>query len=431
LAEDAIEIRKGWRYVKHMNMLVGGENHIAENEARDFFQEKNPNELAVGFIVQYFLISLDGSFCLPLISIPRTSQNRETEFKFVEGLAEMMKRLNHELKLVCSDGFGSVISLKNKIEEKLGILYLFDPSHVVKLCRNAILNHEIEVAKNGVMVRFDVDILIKLWHANSELGKFVRETISVEAIDPIDRQSFGPVREVMKKEFYEQLEKDPDLPTSCLGEFFRHLDLYYSIFNSTWETIKKQIEEIQKCEIYFQKISSNKRNEPKLSSELSVFVSTSLKNAKQLLIEEPNVNLPALNTTMVENCFSLVRSKQQYPDILQYYEVFHGAYREMIKRAAFDNPVPMIREESMGCYPTFTSKTVSINLLKNFNSKEERREATKTKNRGSPDDVTFCRKIARNFPPTRRVTSVRDATASVSSINPKAEPGRAPTRTKL
>jgi hypothetical protein len=132
---DEIEIRAGYFFDKHKNLVVGGTKGVSVKEAESFYKE-NMEKCTAKYVLQFAFTSLDGSFTTMLPFFPSTKASASFVQSIVSKVIEGFKSAGVEIFGSCSDGWSGCLKYVKKMKEHItGFVHFFDYVHVVKLMR--------------------------------------------------------------------------------------------------------------------------------------------------------------------------------------------------------------------------------------------------------------------------------------------------------
>jgi len=342
LVFDEIEIRAGLCYLKRTGRLIGFSTPVSERNIKTFLeQHKKPEERIAKKVFQVFFVSLDGTISLPLCFYPTTGASGQWVFSTVSTLLLSFKEYGIDIVWGSSDGFSGSSDFIKKMSTKFPqYSHIFDYVHVVKNLRNTLLNKVLKNSQCGS--GFCMKTLWTLFEENSAYQSLLK----IDDLAPSDKMALVPVKNLWK--VLPELEKESSPDCYALLTFIKQMKTFYDVFDSPGITFQERIGKLIQVESFFSSWSSDPQwKDFSITSELEVQISTSLKSLQSIgsayekVFGVPLPHISYFGTNIVENYFSIIRSKIRYPNFFEYAYTSNRAWIELVKVFAKDRPYPM------------------------------------------------------------------------------------------
>jgi hypothetical protein len=192
-----MEIRQSLVYCPRQGKVIGFTGDVARN-ATSLSQTKIvPDDLAKT-VSQFFLVSLDGNFCVPILHAGYDAKNPVEHLKkCLSQIQDLVLKLsNGRVKIIGGSSDGALASIEFATTQTVFAEYhhLGDFSHLVKRMRNTLLSSPLFLEENGQMYEFSIHTLSEL-HGKESL---LRELLGDGSIlCPQDRMDMDPVLKLL------------------------------------------------------------------------------------------------------------------------------------------------------------------------------------------------------------------------------------------
>lgn len=160
----------------------------------------------------------------------------------------------------------------------------------------------------------------------------------------------------------------------ALAKYFKMTKMLYDLFDSDGEKDQK-LEQIQELLQYF--VENPHGKDKWISDNLRTAISITLKNVDYLLRSNFVTRTSHLTSNIVENFFSVIRSKVLYPSYYDYCILYRKAWFELVLTFTEGNPVPTRKKNLSKTMKYLNQKNISfkksylLSLVKKHTDKEK------------------------------------------------------------
>lgn len=349
---DEMEIRHGLVYCPRQAKIVGWIGETAQTAEDVYKRQKKvaPQDLAKN-VCQFFLVTLDGLFCAPVLHAGFDPVHPK------DFLTECMKKIQrlvaqasgNRLQIVAGSSDGAPGSFKFATSQTVFPKYrhISDFSHIIKRMRNHLINSSISLPIDGEIVEFSIYTLSEVGREDEILKELLADG---EIISPQDRMEMEPVMKLLDCQIRERLQEYSTAAVKGLKEFLDFMNDFYQLFRCVDLTRECKIRESHRLLKVFQNWQQLSRN--LLPIQLCEEVHFTLFNVMELLKEFPHVqiNLCSLSTLMVEHYFSTIRYKTKCPSMIEYCRLTKIAWLRLQAVLAERSPFQLAKRSLSKCY---------------------------------------------------------------------------------
>ena len=460
---DAITISRGYMYVEHVALLVGAKSsanggsgaiRLADIKKHTLEQLR---DMVGTHVLQLFWTSLDGRASMPIGYIVTQGDDPAETAAAISMAIETLAQHGIQTVFTSSDGFIGCADFVRRMEawaaahptrpKDLPLVHVFDYVHVLKCIRNRLLNAGFTLAGGTTISLKD---LARIWvdaasssssqEPPDEWRRLKRELFNLlkeDDVVPSDKMNWQAVKNLFS--LPEKLRKlaPADQTTSGLADFFSKMKDYYDVFSG--DKAMTAAERLGKLDATIKWFFDTPKNGTGLTDELAFSLRTTATSLRRLVVwQESPVNsfwpshtahpiFSFLSTNVVENFFSIIRSKFRYPSLVMYATAYHAAYHYLVWRLAPDSGCPQFKAPIGQAYGNADGIAFSFKTDVQHWSPKEKEDAVKktyaenTVGISSKDEharlTQAALEIAARLRPTRKLLTIREATC-------KKRPGR-------
>lgn len=460
---DAITISRGYTYVEHVALLVGakssangGSGAIRLTDIKKHTLEQL-RDMVGTHVLQLFWTSLDGKASMPIGYIVTQGDDPAETAGAVSTAIDALAQHGIQTVFTSSDGFIGCAEFIRRMDawasahptrpKDLPLVHVFDYVHVLKCIRNRLLNVGFTLA-NGTTI--SMKDLARIWldaaassqqqQQSDEWRRLRRELFNLVKEDdvvPSDKMNWAAVKNLflLPDKLRQLLPTDPT--AGALALFFNKMNDYYDVFSGN--KAMTAAERLAKLDETVKWFLDTPRNGIGLTDELVFSLRSTAASLHRLVAwQEHASNLfwPShtahavfsfLSTNVVENFFSIIRSKFRYPSLVMYATAYHAAYRYLVWRLAPDSGCPQFKAPIGMAYGNVEGIAFSFKTDVRHWSPSEKEAAIKityvenisgiSGKEEHDQHVQAALEIAARLRPTRKLLTIREATC-------KKRPGR-------
>ncbi len=319
IAYDETDIRNGLIYSKKYGVVIGAEEIMTPNEIVDNYREEQLGRKVSDQVIQFFLVDAEGTIAIPIAcyGLSRASNHAQytiDKLKIIIHALEQYQPKNVKIRWSSSDGLADNDLVSSRMKQFMcqsggNWYHFFDYQHLVKNLRNAIFNEDLRQT-DGTIV--SVDGLME--------GRKTYNNIPETCIAVGDRMKWEPVKALLKKQVINTYKKDTRPSVKNVGLYLEQARSYYKNWNDNTIGIESKISALDKALKYFSSFTSTSISTAVKHMKLSV------ESLKMLTNETKRFKTSCLSTMIVENFFSIVKTKNRYPSIFEYAQIQSSAY---------------------------------------------------------------------------------------------------------
>ena len=334
LCWDEIEIRAGLVWNPSTKELLGRtKGPIAEKEVQTQDWVDMMSQLAT-HALQFFLVSLDGTFSDPIGFFPTHGVQVELLMRIFDYLeATLRVDMGDKAISLCatiSDAFVSNGKFMAEMKSKHpSVPHLFDALHNVKNLRNSINNGEVVKDKIG----FSLCTLDSLLTHDDQTIRQKFQALHPLSPFPKDTMDMAPIEALLKADLSRELRLHSDTAAKLLGEYLEQVRTFQECFSDNDMDHAERFQKLDSFLVYLSTVIG-------LTDGLKGHLTVSVQGLKKMstLCEESGCHfVPSIfGTIVVENFFSQVRRKVRYPSLWEYAVFSRRAEMELIKQNAQD-----------------------------------------------------------------------------------------------
>eukprot|EP00733_Pompholyxophrys_punicea_P000969 Pompholyxophrys_punicea_v1_NODE_394_length_2057_cov_16.152888.p1 type:complete len:443 gc:universal NODE_394_length_2057_cov_16.152888:385-1713(+) len=294
IVSDKMEICHGFQFFSSTDVMLGADDGpIYEKDARKVDWEEKISKMAT-HILQLFLVSTDGRFSMPLGFVPMAGLNGDKMFGTMLPIFNFFEQTSNPISIDwgSSDGFSAHSTYLNQEAGFTKYVHIFDPVHVVKNLRNALLNGSI--LSPECPQGFSLQTLGDLRNSSdADIRKIFREVLPHEhCVYPDDKMNVDNVILVSSEKVTSRLLNLPleEHKARSRGKYLENIRIWYACWNDNEIPLDQKIVKLENVVKYFQSIqdfnSERQKGEEsvgKLGSNLFGQIVTSLESLKILI----------------------------------------------------------------------------------------------------------------------------------------------------
>lgn len=380
---DEIDIREGLAFGPNNTLIGTTLNGIKEKDVLTFYDEnkgKIPSKIA-NRVFQIFYVALDGSACIPIHYIPSRDLSAEKAFSYIKSIVDEAAKHKIQIKWTSSDLFSGFASYLELMKAEYGDwMHFLDMSHVIKCIRNSGLGSE---WKNpDCSEGFSIRDLVTLWFSDEQL----RKKIKLRRIWPVDKQDMESPKLLF--ELIPALKDSSNTKIQALAKLLQHLSNYYECWSDGTKAASEKLDQIKQFIDYLEKWKLKNGTENFISHQsFSAIKVTHASLIKFKAFFESTLQIPLnnfcfLDTLIVENFFSMIRSKVRYPNLWQYSCIHSAAWRELVKKFASDCSYSQRSGKIGQKYPNQKGLKFTMSMVNGITPMEKAKSHERQNNRG-------------------------------------------------
>jgi hypothetical protein len=377
LSMDALALQMGVLWCDYRKELLGcvgreagGPGAISERELASHPDKYSPIVLhpQIASQVQTIFFTLtSGKLTLPVSYVVQQSEQGKVLFEVVQTLVTELEKIGAVVTWVCSDGFTSCEDYRLRLNEWLKktqrttpLVHIFDYTHLEKNLRNHLLNKPFASLGNDP-VFFSMSTLIDIRAAacndDDDACRALVALLPNEVLVPSDKMEWAPVKALFKvAPALRRVIAANRLPAlhrhmTAIAEYIDNMERLYSAFAFCdgkplpWRT---RLANLQAAVEYF--TAPSRSEQYSLSTATAKHLTTTLESMtklwswreEQARLRGDTESLAALDMTpwthlstlVVENFFSIVRSKVRIPTLMDFADAYRKAFNLLVFRLA-------------------------------------------------------------------------------------------------
>jgi len=328
---DEMEIRKGLTFRNSTREIIGlAEGAVKEKEISSLQKEDIKDRLATHILKAYF-VSTDGKVSIPIGFLPMKGMNGKKAYSYLREAIEYLKRAHDPIEIHwgSSDGIISHGELIKSMKKYGNYNHVFDPLHLIKNLRNALLN--CELSEDGECW-FSIHTLNELRDSSQQEKRTLFRSLLPDCPIPKDQMDVSILKQLLEPQVHQNLEREGK-EEKALARFLKQAKNLYDGFTCNQDD-PFRIQKLEEALKYFKTI---KQLSPALLDQIGISVN-SFRHLSSLCNEKKITFKPSIfGTILVEKFFSQVRRKIRFPSLLEYSFYDRRAFMELVKQNCEDS----------------------------------------------------------------------------------------------